>query len=78
VTTGSGNSCVDRRQTSTGGIYAAGDLANPLHGALMAAASGAETAYFVNHELTVAASRFPTQSASLPPGDLRYEDRSPE
>lgn len=44
----------ERRQTSRGGILAAGDLTSPMQAALPSAASGAQAAYLLNHELTLA------------------------
>lgn len=44
----------ERRQTSRGGILAAGDLTTPMQAALPSAASGAQAAYLLNHELTLA------------------------
>jgi thioredoxin reductase len=41
------------RETSIRGIYAAGDLATPMQGALLAAAAGATAASMLNHELTI-------------------------
>lgn len=40
------------RETSRPGIYAAGDLATPMQGAIMAAASGTAAAAMLNHFLT--------------------------
>jgi thioredoxin reductase len=40
-------------QTSLPGIFAAGDLAGPMHAATFAAAAGTRAAYRINHELTV-------------------------
>jgi thioredoxin reductase len=40
------------RQTSHPGIYAAGDLVTPMQSAILAAASGAQAAAMINHELT--------------------------
>jgi thioredoxin reductase len=40
-------------QTSIPGIYAAGDLAAPVQGAILAAASGMRAAALLNHALTV-------------------------
>jgi thioredoxin reductase len=40
------------RQTSIPGIYAAGDLVTPMQSAILAAASGAQAAAMINHELT--------------------------
>jgi thioredoxin reductase len=41
-----------RRETSRAGIYAAGDLVTPMQSAILAAASGAQAAGMINHELT--------------------------
>jgi thioredoxin reductase len=43
----------DHRQTSTPGIYAAGDLVTAMQSAIIAAASGAQAAGMINHELTI-------------------------
>lgn len=40
-------------ETSTPGIYAAGDLTTMQQGAMLAAAAGARAAYALNHELTM-------------------------
>lgn len=40
-------------KTSMPGVYAAGDLAGPYHGALAAASAGSKAAHSINHELTV-------------------------
>lgn len=42
----------EQRQTSIPGIYAAGDLVTPLQSAVIAAASGAQAAARLNHQLT--------------------------
>ncbi|MEX2273930.1 MAG: NAD(P)/FAD-dependent oxidoreductase [Vicinamibacterales bacterium] len=42
-----------QRETSVPGIYAAGDLASAVQGALVAAASGVQAATRLNHALTV-------------------------
>jgi thioredoxin reductase len=39
------------RETSVAGVYVAGDAGNPVQSALLAAASGANAAFFVNHSL---------------------------
>jgi thioredoxin reductase len=39
-------------ETSIPGIYAAGDLAGPVQGAILAAASGMRAAALLNHALT--------------------------
>ncbi len=39
------------RETSVAGVYVAGDAGNAVQSALLAAASGANAAYFVNHSL---------------------------
>lgn len=43
----------DRRQTSTPGIYAGGDLLTPAQSAILSAASGVQAAAQINHELTL-------------------------
>ena len=40
-------------KTSMPGVYAAGDLASPYHGALAAASDGNKAAHSINHELTI-------------------------
>ena len=40
-----------RRETSVVGVYVAGDAGNPVQSALLAAASGANAAIFLNHSL---------------------------
>jgi len=40
-------------KTSMPGVYAAGDLASPYHGALAAASAGSKAAHSINHELTI-------------------------
>jgi thioredoxin reductase len=42
----------EHRETSTPGIYAAGDLVTPVQSAILAAASGYQAAAMVNRELT--------------------------
>jgi thioredoxin reductase len=42
-----------RGETSIPGIYAAGDLASPVQGAILAAASGMRVAALLNHALTI-------------------------
>jgi thioredoxin reductase len=42
-----------KRETSTPGIYASGDLTTRLHGAIFAAASGTQAAEMINLELTM-------------------------
>ncbi|MBA3503637.1 MAG: NAD(P)/FAD-dependent oxidoreductase [Myxococcota bacterium] len=44
-------------ETSAPGIYAAGDLTTPIHGALLAAAAGAAAAYKLNTALTKSSMR---------------------
>ena len=39
------------RETTVAGVYVAGDAGNPVQSALLAAASGANAAFFVNHSL---------------------------
>lgn len=39
------------RETSVAGVYVAGDAGNAVQSALLAAASGANAAFFVNHAL---------------------------
>jgi pyruvate/2-oxoglutarate dehydrogenase complex dihydrolipoamide dehydrogenase (E3) component len=39
------------RETSVAGVYVAGDAGNAVQSALLAAASGASAAFFVNHSL---------------------------
>jgi thioredoxin reductase len=39
------------RETSVAGVYVAGDAGNAVQSALLAAASGAQAAFFVNHSL---------------------------
>jgi thioredoxin reductase len=41
-----------KRETSVPGIYAAGDLATRMHGAIIAAAAGTQAAAMINAELT--------------------------
>ena len=40
-----------KRETSVAGVYVAGDAGNAVQSALLAAASGANAAFFVNHSL---------------------------
>jgi thioredoxin reductase len=42
-----------KRETSVPGIYASGDLTTRMQGAIMAAASGAQTAAMLNLDLTM-------------------------
>jgi thioredoxin reductase len=39
------------RETTVAGVYVAGDAGNAVQSALLAAASGANAAFFVNHSL---------------------------
>ena len=43
----------EREETSTRGIYAAGDLNAPVQAASVAAAAGVRAAWAINHELNV-------------------------
>jgi thioredoxin reductase len=45
------NSDATTRETTVAGVYVAGDAGNPVQSALLAAASGANAAFFVNHSL---------------------------
>lgn len=44
-------------QTSVPGVYAAGDIVNPMHAVIVAAASGTKAAAMINHELIMEAPR---------------------
>jgi thioredoxin reductase len=39
------------KETTVPGVYAAGDAGNPIQSVVLAAASGANAAYFLNHSL---------------------------
>jgi thioredoxin reductase len=41
------------KETTVPGVYAAGDAGNPIQSVVLAAASGANAAYFVNHDLAM-------------------------
>ena len=45
------NSDPTTRETTVAGVYVAGDAGNAVQSALLAAASGANAAFFVNHSL---------------------------
>lgn len=52
------------RETTVPGVYVAGDAGYPIQSAILAAASGANAAYFLNHALAAEDAEEETRASS--------------
>jgi thioredoxin reductase len=62
------------RETTVPGVYVAGDASTPVQGAIMAAASGAAAAAFLNHSLSAADAETEIENISRDPKAAAAED----